>query len=62
MSLSRLCGPGARAGQEGEQSGQLLAGQIDGTIGPGQFEAAEQRKLKCGRRHGVLPALSGLAG
>ena len=61
MSLSRLCGLRRRAGQEGEQAGQLLAGQIDGPVRPGQLEAAEQRKLKCGRWHSVQtrqPALT----
>jgi hypothetical protein len=57
--LVAALGLGGGAGQEGEQTRQLLAVQINGTIGPGQFEAAEQRKLKCGRRHSVLPACQG---
>ena len=42
-----------RAGQEGQQAGQLLAGQIDEPLRPAQFEAAEERKLKGGRRRAV---------
>src|SRR5262245_11325280 len=33
-----------RTGQKGQYAGQLLAGQIDRAVRPGQFKAAEQRQ------------------
>ena len=46
MSLSRLCGLRGRAGQEGEQARQLLAGQIDGAIRPGSIRSGRAAKAE----------------
>src|SRR5262249_56390459 len=50
-----------RAHQKSQQSDQLLAGQIDMSIPPDQFEVAEQHKPKLWRWDGVHTCPSCLA-
>ncbi len=54
--LFALLRPGRRAGEIGQQAGQLLVGQIDRPVRPCKLDAPEQRKAEfCGGRQRLIP-------